>query len=96
MDVRIVKSPNPKKEVAMGLLQVGKISAELKGIRTDYNNKDIIKWKDVFFESVKKHFTGSTYLSYLLDNGIWNEKLQKDNRWENMANNDPKTSCGGP
>lgn len=95
MDVRIVKSPNPKKEVAMGLLQVGKINFKPKGVKTGYEDKDIIKWKDVFFESVKKHFTGSTYLSYLLDNGIWNEKLQKDNRWENVANNDPETGCCG-
>lgn len=93
LNVRIVKSPNPKKEVAMGLFQVNKIIANVERVKTGYEGKDIMKWKDIFFESVKAHFKDNSSLSYLLDNGIWNENLQKDYRWQNVANNDPKEGC---
>lgn len=93
LNVRIVKSPNPKKEVAMGLFQVDAMKMKPKELKTEYADEDIMEWKDAFFQSVKACSDKNESLKYLLDNDSLNEGLQKDSRWENVASNDSKAGC---
>lgn len=86
MDIRIVKSPHPKKEVALGLLCSGKAEDDIiEELEHSFDASDIIGWKDAFLEAFGRNFANNQYSSYLFGNNAAMQKLQQDESWMNLA-----------
>lgn len=96
-DIRIVKSPRPKKEVALGLVYDNKtVQDEIEQLESLFEVSDVIKWKDAFLNSFSSNFSYNRYSYYLFGNNRSMQKLQQDQSWVNLAGRkikEKKESC---
>lgn len=60
-DVQIVKSPQPKKEVALGLLFKNSQIETEKFIKGEFTEQEIINWKDSFLNVYRECFGENSY-----------------------------------
>lgn len=96
-DIKIVKSPRPKKEVALGLAYNNKMEQdEIGQLESLFEVSDVIKWKDAFLNSFERNFSNNWYSYYLFGNNSSMQKMQQDKGWLNLAErklNEQKESC---
>lgn len=96
-DIRIVKSPHPKKEVALGLVCNNMMDQdEIEQLERLFDVSDVIKWKDAFLNSFSRNFSHNQYNYYLFGNGRSMQKIQQDRSWVNLAGRkikEKKESC---
>ena len=80
LDIRIVKSPAAKKEVASGLFYTdsANVNTEEK-LDTTFVMSDVIDWKNGFIDAFCSNFKNEEYNFSLM------ESLKRDRRWENVV-----------
>ena len=80
MDIRIVKSPAAKKEVARGLFYTDSESnpTEIK-LDVAFAESDIIDWKNRFIDAFCSNFENERYDFSLM------KRLKLDKRWNNVV-----------
>lgn len=86
LNIRIVKSPSPKKEVAKGLFKISERKQdERRKLGHKFCGSDVIQWKNIFLDSFNKYFKANGYYVKLFGNSNISSSPAEDKGWKNMA-----------